>query len=180
MPGHFPVTPGDSSAVPRQFQVMPGDFAAVSGSSEVMTSDSRTVTGHFPGAIRVSRLMIGHSKVMIARSRSHDLLSADFRLAREARLLAPDSRGGRLTIPADDHKSLSMIAAQIIGEIQALEPEAKAEVIRFAIDLQARQRLSGPELTALAGQLADAPLDSDVGSVREELERGFYGKRPGA
>lgn len=73
-----------------------------------------------------------------------------------------------------------MTAAQIIGEIQALEPEEKAKVIRFALDLQARQRLSGPELTALAGQLAGAPLDSDAGRVREELERGFYGKPPGA
>lgn len=73
-----------------------------------------------------------------------------------------------------------MTAAQIIGEIQGLEPEAQAEVIRFAVNLQARQRLSGPELTVLAGQLAGASTDSDAGRVREELERGFYGKPPGA
>lgn len=73
-----------------------------------------------------------------------------------------------------------MTAAQIIGEIQALEPEAQAEVVRFALDLQARQRLSGQELTALAEELAGAPNGSDSARVREELERGFYGKLPGA
>jgi hypothetical protein len=69
----------------------------------------------------------------------------------------------------------SMTAAQIIGEIQALEPEAQSEVIRFAVTLQARQRLGAPELTTLAGQLASAATDAEADRIREELESGFYG-----
>jgi len=67
-----------------------------------------------------------------------------------------------------------MIATQIISEIGSLDTGAQDEVIHFAVTLAMQRRLSGPELSDLAAQLPDATTD-EVMTLRQELERGFYG-----
>lgn len=68
-----------------------------------------------------------------------------------------------------------MSASQVIREIEALAPDEREEVIRFVVRLKAQSRLSGGELSELAGQLANTTDESKAGALRAELERGFYG-----
>jgi hypothetical protein len=73
-----------------------------------------------------------------------------------------------------------MTAAQIISEIVALPPTGRAEVIRFARSLEAERLLSGTELTVLAERLCKTDNSSQSSALRDEIERGFYGKKPNA
>ncbi len=67
-----------------------------------------------------------------------------------------------------------MTAAQIIGEIEGMEAPEQDHVIRFAITLAERRRMSAAELSELAGQLPGAS-GPRAGALKGELERGFYG-----
>lgn len=73
-----------------------------------------------------------------------------------------------------------MTASQIIGEIVALPPSERAEVIRFARSMEADRLLSGNELAALAAKLVSADDSTTVSVLRESIERGFYGGNPHA
>jgi hypothetical protein len=85
-----------------------------------------------------------------------------------------------LTRPNAKGNFIGMTASQIIQRIKDLDPEAQAEVIRFAVAFQVERKLSGGELASLAGRLADAPTSEEATILREKLERGFYGAKPGA
>jgi hypothetical protein len=67
-------------------------------------------------------------------------------------------------------------ARQIIGEVVALPPAERAEVIRFACRLDGQRLLNGEELTALAEQLTEAGNSPRAAVLREDIERGFYGR----
>ena len=69
-----------------------------------------------------------------------------------------------------------MTASQIIGEIVALPPAERAEVIRFACGLDGQRLLNGEELAALAEQLTEAGNSPGADVLREKIERGFYGR----
>lgn len=73
-----------------------------------------------------------------------------------------------------------MTATQIIREIESLDPDAQAQVVRFAIELGAKRKLTGPELTRLAQQMTDCTDPAETAVLREQLERGFYGGEPNA
>ncbi len=73
-----------------------------------------------------------------------------------------------------------MTATQIIEQIRHLSPEEQSEVIRFAYRLDAKRRLTGAELSALARRLADATDPAEAALVRETIARGFYGGKPDA
>lgn len=73
-----------------------------------------------------------------------------------------------------------MTAEQIIQEIQNLPTREQAEVIRFAYQLDAERQLTGGELSALAGRLVKATDPEEASALREEIVRGFYGRRPHA
>jgi hypothetical protein len=66
---------------------------------------------------------------------------------------------------------------EIIREIEALLPNEREQVIRFAWRLGAQRKLSPDELGNLAEQLTtiDEPLETTA--LREEIVRGFYGAR---
>ena len=73
-----------------------------------------------------------------------------------------------------------MTASQIISEIAVLPPEEQAEVIRFVCRLEVERRLTGGELTALAERLTEATSPAERAVLREEIVRGFYGRKPQA
>jgi len=73
-----------------------------------------------------------------------------------------------------------MTASQIISEIAGLPPEDQAEVIRFVCRLEVERRLTGGELTALAERLAETANPAERAVLREEIVRGFYGRKPQA
>jgi hypothetical protein len=73
-----------------------------------------------------------------------------------------------------------MTASQIISEIEALPPEQQAEVVRFALRLEASRRLTGSELSGLAQRLAATTDPMEAAALRAELERGFYGAKTNA
>jgi len=68
-----------------------------------------------------------------------------------------------------------MTASQIIDEIKSLTPEEQAGIVRFVYQLDAERKLSGPELSALAGRLVNAEDPMEASRVRETIVRGFYG-----
>jgi hypothetical protein len=68
-----------------------------------------------------------------------------------------------------------MNAQQIIGEIVALPPDERAEVLRFTRQLERQQELSPDEIRALAERLAETKEPDQVKALRDELTRGFYG-----
>ena len=70
-----------------------------------------------------------------------------------------------------------MTASQIIEEIASLPPEEQAKVVRFAYQLDAERQLSGPELSALAERMVSTPDPAQALLLREEIARGFYGKK---
>ena len=70
-----------------------------------------------------------------------------------------------------------MTAAEIIREIERLDPEEQLGVIRFAYQLDAERRLTGDELSRLAEQMVNATDPAKQASLRAEIIRGFYGQR---
>lgn len=72
---------------------------------------------------------------------------------------------------------MAMTANQIIEEIESLPPEEQAKVVRFAYKLDAERQLSGPELSALAERMATTSDPAQALLLREEIVRGFYGKK---
>jgi hypothetical protein len=71
-------------------------------------------------------------------------------------------------------------ASQIIEEIKRLKPHEQLGVIRFAYQLDAERRLTGDELSSLAERMVNATDPAEQTRVREEIIRGFYGRRPHA
>ena len=70
-----------------------------------------------------------------------------------------------------------MTASQIIEEIRRLRPEEQLGVIRFAYELDAERQLTGDELSALAERMVNATDPAEQARLREEIMRGFYGRR---
>jgi hypothetical protein len=68
-------------------------------------------------------------------------------------------------------------ATQIIEEIKRLGPEEQLGVIRFAYQLDAERQLTGDELSALAERMVATADPAEQARIREQIIRGFYGKR---
>ena len=68
-----------------------------------------------------------------------------------------------------------MTAAQIIEEIRRLDPTEQLGVIRFAYQLDAERKLTGNELSSLAGRMAETNDPTEAAMIREAIVRGFYG-----
>ena len=85
-----------------------------------------------------------------------------------------------LTAPQRDPTLHSMTATQIIHEIESLQPEQQAGVIRFALRFEAVRKLTGPELSRLAQRMADSTDPVETMTLRAELARGFYGGKANA
>ena len=75
------------------------------------------------------------------------------------------------------HYYRSMTADQIIEEIRRLDPKEQLGVIRFAYQLDAERKLSGNELSSLAGQMAETNDPVEAAMIREAIVRGFYGQQ---
>jgi hypothetical protein len=69
----------------------------------------------------------------------------------------------------------AMNATEIIRQIETLPPPEQEEVVRFAIRLGFRRRLTPPELGDLASRLAGTDDAVDAAALREEIVQGFYG-----
>ena len=64
---------------------------------------------------------------------------------------------------------------EIIAEIEHLPADEQAKVVAFAQRISERSMLSGADLSKLAERLADGPNPAEATSLREEIEKGFYG-----
>ena len=73
-----------------------------------------------------------------------------------------------------------MTATQIIEEIKRLDPKEQLGVIRFVYELDAERRLTGKELSSLAERMITSTDPVEQARVREQIVRGFYGKRKDA
>ena len=73
-----------------------------------------------------------------------------------------------------------MTAKQMIDEISALPPEGQEEIVRFAYQLDAKRQLTGKELEVLTERMVAEPDPAKQHALREEIVRGFYGKKPDA
>ncbi len=73
-----------------------------------------------------------------------------------------------------------MTASQIIEEIKRLDPKEQLGVIRFAYQLDAERKLTGKELSSLAERMVQTTDPTEQARVREEIVRGFYGRRSNA
>jgi hypothetical protein len=71
-------------------------------------------------------------------------------------------------------------ATQIIEEIKRLDPNEQLGVIRFAYQLDAERKLTGKELSDLAERMVNTSDPAEKARVREEIIRGFYGRRQNA
>jgi len=71
-------------------------------------------------------------------------------------------------------------ATQIIEEIKRLGPEEQVGVIRFAYQLDAERQLTGYELSRLAECMLNTIDPAEQARIREEIVRGFYGRRQNA
>ncbi len=67
-----------------------------------------------------------------------------------------------------------MTATDIIQQIESLPAPEQEEVVRFAIRLGFRRRLTPPELGELAARLADTKDAVEAAALREEIVQGFY------
>jgi hypothetical protein len=74
------------------------------------------------------------------------------------------------------HSLTSVTASQIIGEIVALPPSERAEVIRFASRFNTGGSLNGDELAALASRMVESRDLAEKDALWLEIERGFYGE----
>jgi hypothetical protein len=70
-----------------------------------------------------------------------------------------------------------MTADQIIEEIRRLDPKEQLGVIRFAYQLDAERKLTGNELSGLAGRMAETDDPAEAAMIREAIIRGFYGSQ---
>ena len=68
-----------------------------------------------------------------------------------------------------------MTAEQIIEEIRRLDPKEQLGIIRFAYQLDAERKLTGNELSSLAGRMVQASDAAEAAIIREAIIRGFYG-----
>ena len=68
-----------------------------------------------------------------------------------------------------------MTASEIIEEIKRLDPQEQLGVIRFAYQLDAERKLSGPELSSLAARMTETDDAVEAARLREAIVRGFYG-----
>jgi hypothetical protein len=68
-------------------------------------------------------------------------------------------------------------AAEIVEETKRLSPEEQATAVRMVYQLDAERQLSGPELSALAGQFVNSQDAVEAARVRETIVRGFYGAK---
>jgi hypothetical protein len=68
-----------------------------------------------------------------------------------------------------------MTANEIIHEIETLPASDQEEVVRFAIRLGFRRRLTPLELGTLSSRLAETDDAIEAAAVREEIVQGFYG-----
>ena len=73
-----------------------------------------------------------------------------------------------------------MTASQIIEEIKRLDPKEQLGVIRFAYQLDAERQLTGKELSSLAERMVQTTDPTEQAKVREEIVRGFYGRKSNA
>jgi hypothetical protein len=73
-----------------------------------------------------------------------------------------------------------MTATEIIRAIETLPPADQAKVVQFAYRLDARRKLSGGELSALAQQMVDAASPAEAARIRAAIGQGFYGAAPNA
>ena len=73
-----------------------------------------------------------------------------------------------------------MTASQIIEEIKRLGPEEQVGVIRFAYQLDAERQLTGNELASLAERMVNTADPAEQARIREQIIRGFYGRRQNA
>ena len=64
---------------------------------------------------------------------------------------------------------------EIIAEIEHLPADEQAKVVAFAQRISERAMLPGADLSKLAERLADGPNPAEATSLREEIEKGFYG-----
>jgi hypothetical protein len=71
-------------------------------------------------------------------------------------------------------------ATQIIKEIKRLGPEEQVGVIRFAYQLDAERQLTGDELSRLAECMVNTTDPAEQARIREQIVRGFYGRRQNA
>jgi len=71
-------------------------------------------------------------------------------------------------------------ASQIIEEIKRLGPEEQVGVIRFAYQLDAERQLTGNELASLAERMVNTADPAEQARIREQIIRGFYGRRQNA
>jgi hypothetical protein len=69
-----------------------------------------------------------------------------------------------------------MTAAKVIEQIMHLPPEEQSRVLEFAFELARKRQLSGKELAALAQRMVDSDDPAEVGRLKRELTRGFYGE----
>lgn len=73
-----------------------------------------------------------------------------------------------------------MTASQIIEEIKRLAPEEQLGVIQFAYRLDAERQLTGDELSSLAKRMVETTDPGEQNRIRDEITRGFYGRRTDA
>ena len=68
-----------------------------------------------------------------------------------------------------------MSVTEILKELPKLSTKDLAQVFRLVHDLEAKQRMSGRQLTGLAEKLPHAKDPQEAARLREEIGRGFYG-----
>ena len=68
-----------------------------------------------------------------------------------------------------------MSVAEILKELPKLSAKDLAQVFRLVHDLEAKQRMSGRQLTGLAEKLPHTTDPKEAARLREEIGRGFYG-----
>ena len=69
-----------------------------------------------------------------------------------------------------------MTAGEVIDEIKHLAPGEQARGISFVRGLDQAPRLTGRELTVLAGQLVQTTDPSEVEALKARIAAGFYGE----
>ena len=68
-----------------------------------------------------------------------------------------------------------MTAAKVIEDLLHLPREEQSRVLEFAFELARKRQLSGNELSALAQRMVDSDDPAEVGKLKSETTRGFYG-----
>ncbi len=70
----------------------------------------------------------------------------------------------------------AMSANQVIEEIKHLPRAEQSRVLQFAFDLARERQLPGDKLGELAQKMTDSTDPAEVQSLRDEIQRGFYGE----